>query len=322
MPIFFVTCAAWVLFSLCVRICTVAAATTGDGHCLHVHCCCNPLHHLHTNTRAFCPGVQVDVGITFAAASVATRLSMEVFAINSSVRSPVKVLKLVSFRAGAIGDPYSSPSTLTTLSGSQGKQAQIGLGAILYDKRQYPRLLADDGSPAIPGLLSFTSKRTDVLQVDSKNGTLTLLKNHHSRVAVEAKTCSGVSATLNIFCNLNPTATGDADLGKPNMAPIDAAKVGDTFVIPVRVNTGGLALSFFRVNVNFDAKAFRVTNVQHTIGQRDGSVNFRWVRAAAATRVLLLGPSFAVNRTTVVQTMLCVYIQSTRFPVKSHGTRM
>lgn len=232
------------------------------------------MHLFHCSpARVVCLVVQVDVGIVFVPASVGTKLRMDVLG------SAVKVLKLVSFRAGTFGNPYSG-SALTTMSGGKGKyQAQLGLGATLSDKRQYPRLFANNGSPVIPGLVNFTSKLKNILQVDGKTGTLKLLGNHHSSIVVEAKTCSGVSGFLNLFCNLNPVAVGDADIGKSNGAPVDAAKVGDTFTIPVRVNTGGRALSFFRVNVKFDKDAFKVIKVQHTVGQGDGSVTFINVRA-------------------------------------------
>ena len=226
-------------------------------------------------------GAQVDVGITSTPASVATNISMEI------LDATVKVLQLVSFRAGTVGNPHAG-SPLKTMAGSKGTYlAQLGLGAVLSDKRQYPRLFANDGSPAISGLINFTSALQNTLQVDGRKGTLTLLGNHHSSISVEAKTCSGVSTSIDLFCNLDPSIVGDGDVGKVDGAPIDAAQVGDTFIIPVRVNTGGRALSFFRVNIKFNKDAFQVTKVQHTVSQRDGSVTFINVRPAAMTRVFL-----------------------------------
>lgn len=218
----------------------------------------------------------VNIGATFEKEAALVKLPM---AISDAL---VTVTKLVSFRAGRLGNPYSG-GAISTLSGRKDVyRAQLSMGAMISNGRQYPRLFANDGTPEIPGLVTFSSELSSKLRVDNKKGALTLLSNHHSSIRVEAQTCADnkpvARDTIQLFCNLQPATIGDVDIGNVGAAPINAVKVGQTFVVPVRVNTGERLLRYFRVNVNFDKTAVSVKSVKHSIAQSDGSVNFQDVR--------------------------------------------
>ena len=70
----------------------------------------------------------------------------------------------------------------------------------------------------------------------------------------------GVPSELAVDCNLVP-AVGDFDLGDTVGLAFKDRKVGDTFTLAGRLNTGDQALGAFDVSLNYDAEVLEVLGV-------------------------------------------------------------
>ncbi len=62
---------------------------------------------------------------------------------------------------------------------------------------------------------------------------------------------TGVSTSQAFFCNLDPEV-GDVDLGVRSQAPLASARVGQTVIVPVRINTGSSDLVSVDLIVEYD----------------------------------------------------------------------
>jgi len=133
-----------------------------------------------------------------------------------------------------------------TFSGQKNnKKQQVKLSATLADGTQYVNALV------IPGLVNWSSSLKGKVSVDAK-GIASLHDNHNKKVTLiaTAKT-SGTKGNVQTAPNLTPVV-GDIDLGAiVGVAHPDVA-AGESFTMPVRVNTGGQSLGSIDVTVQYD----------------------------------------------------------------------
>jgi hypothetical protein len=257
----------------------------------------------------------VEITASFANTAAATALDVTI------TDTPVTIKSLDGILLSKGG------KTITTLSGEKGKQkAQIKVGCTLSDDRQYPALFDENGTPKLPGVLSFASGTDDKASVDVKRGTVTLLDNHPTAVQFAATACTDddarkVEVVHSTFCNLHPVTVGDADLGSGTGPPIGTLKKGNDYVIPVRVNTGGKKLQFFNIQVEFDKNTLELKSVAHTIASANGLVQFKAALGESEDVVIVVG---TISNSKVVGGTAGVSIFQMKFSTKGKnaGTAM
>lgn len=148
-------------------------------------------------------------------------------------------------------------------------KAQAYVSVTLTNKRRFVQLLGNDGVPQVPGLVRFSGDEDDAAVVDAMSGAVTLVNNHWSDVGVTVVVAiaggSFLEHTTRFPCNLVPAVQGDVDLGASDGQPLVRRAAGDTFEVPLRVNTGGLFLGTFDIYVNFDSSVLSVGDAQKAV---------------------------------------------------------
>ena len=160
---------------------------------------------------------------------------------------------------------------------------QVMLGLTFSDGRKYPSAIGADGTPALPGLVAFSTDAEDYMSIDSDRGTATLVDNSNTPVYFTAQGCAADAGTagkvqrLSVPCNLLPVSPGDADVGSYNGVPISDVRVGSKFSAEVRVNTGNRALAAFNLRVQFDPSYVEpiISDITHLIGSSQGAVDLK-----------------------------------------------
>ncbi|KAK3251057.1 hypothetical protein CYMTET_39601 [Cymbomonas tetramitiformis] len=120
--------------------------------------------------------------------------------------------------------------------------------------------------------VTFSSDRNESVEVNG-DGVAILLENHHSEVAIEARTVCDtpdVETIKNItlvFANLK-AATNDVDLGKNDGAQFAPVVVGETFSVPVLVQAGDARLKLYDVRLS-------ITN-EYTLRVADCKIGDDW----------------------------------------------
>ena len=124
------------------------------------------------------------------------------------------------------------------------------------------------------------SEATAVMTVSSATGQVTLLGNSVDSVSIVARASNSTAEARTRFpCNVRP-AIGDADLGSYDGAPLPHRAVGDTFEVPLRVNTGGEFLGAFDIFVHFDPSVLAV------VGNPKEAVTFNRNQASIKSGIL------------------------------------
>ncbi len=208
------------------------------------------------------------------------KLESNAVVIESS-NTPVTVTSIDNVRLGL------GSSTLTTLKGHKNKKtAQIQLGVTLSDNRKYTAALSSNGSPVLPGLLTFSSDVASAITIDSTSGLATLVANHYDFVYLSASTCSGsnsiVTGNVSVYANLSPEVA-DIDVGSSNEMPVSKQSKGSQFTVPVRVNTNGKTLKAFNVLIAYIDNDLEFVDIKHTVATNQGSVEFKVGRSTGNT---------------------------------------
>jgi hypothetical protein len=140
----------------------------------------------------------------------------------------------------------------------QGSTAQLSLGASFSDGTQRPDLVGADGTALLPGALLFSSLFSAAVAVDS-GGRLRLQANHDTTVRVAAAVLGNevVSTEVEVVCNLLP-GVGDVDLGNAGGFPLTDQQKDAEFVVPVRINTGGVVLGAIDVEIRYDSSRLEI----------------------------------------------------------------
>lgn len=154
---------------------------------------------------------------------------------------------------------------LTTLNGIVKKGRQmLQLAATFSDDTKHNSLFASDGTPFLPGLIRFESKNTAVVAVDSTKGIVTILKNHHTNVTINAVADIGggkeIIASHSFACNLDPDVT-DVDLGDRTRFPIPHLNPGEAFEVPLRLNSGSQNIGPFQFTIKYDKDVLTAVDV-------------------------------------------------------------
>lgn len=144
--------------------------------------------------------------------------------------SPVNVANITDF--------VLVPENNRTLSGVQNSAvAQVQLSLTFNNGRQVMKFY-EESSALFPGLITLTSKNSQVFSVDSSTGQITLRRNYHQTLSLTATAAvSMVTSEVTVSCNLLP-AIGDVDLGEETGLPLPPRSVGSLIHIQARLNAG------------------------------------------------------------------------------------
>lgn len=166
----------------------------------------------------------------------------------------------------------------TTLTGVKGQgKAQVQLGGRFSNGRIFNSLVSATGSPALPGLITFTSTLESAAFIGEATGTVTLRDNHHSQIIATASACTTtedefVRADLEFSANLGAGYAGDVDLGGTSGPPVKAAAIGVPFEVAVAINTGGKTIGSYDIYLRFDPSALEGVDVVNAIRDSAGKV--------------------------------------------------
>ena len=239
------------------------------------------------------------------------------WAVVATSSAPVTVSSLQSLELHA-----QNGKKITTLSGAAGvPSAQLTLGLIWSDNRQYQSLFTWNQPTELPGMIQFSSLLSEKLRV-TNTGAVTLLANHYEPVVLVAtgscKESADAKAFVSIACNLKPTSTGDVDLGYLNGAPIPPKSVGAKFTVPIRVNTGNKKLAAFNIRIQFDPDMLEpvLSDVKHTVPANKGAVDLKSSISEAGDEIVLAA---VIQKSNIRGTTNGVSIAEVTFVAKSAG---
>lgn len=145
-------------------------------------------------------------------------------------------------------------SFVDTLRGQAGDSARPAVGALLSDGRRLPQLVKSGGAQAFPGLLTWSLLQADgAAAVNPSTGMVTLATNSYRPATLRVQTVTGNAGPLEatFACNLDPVV-GDVDLGAATGIPVPAIAHGQTFTLPILLNTGTMRAGAIDVAVEYD----------------------------------------------------------------------
>lgn len=185
--------------------------------------------------------------------------------LEISVRTEAVLVTAISnFRLG---------NRISTFSGTKDTTQQwLSLGVTLSDGRQYPAMLRN-GKSMLPGLVTYNSSVPSAASVNAVTGRVTLRGNHYEAVSLDAVVCPAgrnvPGRSILVSCNLQ-ASVGDVDLGSSSGSPLAAKSLGDSFTLPVRINTGSGKLQLFSMQLLFDSET--IEYVSHSPGSAVSSL--------------------------------------------------
>ncbi|EDQ87125.1 uncharacterized protein MONBRDRAFT_27653 [Monosiga brevicollis MX1] len=179
--------------------------------------------------------------------------------VNSSVGMPLTFTSAPVFVSSFSGFRLDSGNTLRGVVDEA--SSRLRASCTLSDGRQLSDMFPGSSGVLIPGLVEFTSSRSDVLDVDATTGRVTLRGNAGNEIELRiiARSNSSVSASVSVAGNLDADV-GDVDLGADAGLPVPASQsVGTSFTLGVYVNTGGASAGAYAFEVLFDPEALAAT---------------------------------------------------------------
>ena len=111
-------------------------------------------------------------------------------------------------------------------------------------------------------LVTFSTQDTTKISLNETSGSVTLKANspREVHVTVSALQSPSIKDSFVFACNLDPDV-GDVDIGDVTGVPLKFAHVGESFVAPVRINSGNQVLGSFNVEIVYDSELLEVVSV-------------------------------------------------------------
>ena len=115
-------------------------------------------------------------------------------------------------------------------------------------------------------LVLFSTQDTTKISLNETSGLVTLQANSPQDVSVTtyAVPSPSLKDSFTFACNLDPDV-GDVDIGDVTGVPLKPVQVGVSFVAPVRINSGGLVLGSFDVEVVYNSELLEVVGVNEGV---------------------------------------------------------
>ena len=139
-------------------------------------------------------------------------------------------------------------STGDTLSGQENTvAAQLSVGVTFSDGTKFEEAYVS-GSQVIPALFTVVITDRNVAGITLLAGDLTILDNAPdiTSLTVTMNDRVGLQESLNFYANLE-AGEGELDLGSDLQSPVQPVSPGDTFSVPVYVNTGSVEVGAIEV---------------------------------------------------------------------------
>lgn len=111
-------------------------------------------------------------------------------------------------------------------------------------------------------LVLFSTQDTTKISLNETSGLVTLQGNSLRDVSVTVYAIQSplLRDSFTFACNLDPDV-GDVDIGDVTGVPLKPVQVGESFVAPVRINSGGLVLGSFDVEVVYNSELLEVVDI-------------------------------------------------------------
>ena len=159
----------------------------------------------------------------------------------------------------------------------------------------------------IDSYLSFASSDSSRLAIGS-TGTLTLWNNtlgdSQVSITVSSAADSSVSTVGNFYTNIKPSCY-DVDIGMTASQTLPGYEVGDTFSVPVRINTCNKALTGFQVQIYFDPNVVTAVKDGETDGSNwPGTITYTYGSPSSMVQVLSSEPSSTAKGSKLLLTTL------------------
>ena len=135
-------------------------------------------------------------------------------------------------------------------------QHQVVFTAIFQDGTQYVNLFRDN---SLPNLVTFDAPSSAV-DIDRLTGVSTLRRNLPTTATITVEAINNlIESSINFFTNLDPDI-GDVDLGELTGPPLPPITMGQTFTVPVRVNSGSTILGSIELDIAFNPSTIRAVS--------------------------------------------------------------
>ena len=197
----------------------------------------------------------------FAPANVGTRTLLARF---GSMESHEITLNVNSEDVTVTSIDRLELSTGDTLRGQQNTVvAQLSIGVTFSDGSKIEEAYFD-GAQIIPALFTVVIADRDVARITLLSGDITLLNNapNSSSLTVTVNDRFGRQQSLDFYANLEP-AIHEIKLGSSVQAPVPPVSLGETFSVPVYINTGSTAVGVVEVGVVYSSSLLSLESVEH-----------------------------------------------------------
>jgi hypothetical protein len=155
--------------------------------------------------------------------------------------------------------------------------------------------------------LNFSTSDPGTLET-SNTGTLTLWNNTFGDEQILFKVISAIDSEVGAeslyYCNLEP-ACYDVDIGMEQGAPLPGYSVGDSFNVPIRMNTCNQPLTGFQIEIYFDPSVVLAVKDGESNGDDwPGTITYTYGSPSSMVLVLSSEPSSTADDTNLLLTTL------------------
>ena len=153
-------------------------------------------------------------------------------------------------------------STGETLSGEQNTiAAQLSIALTFSDGSKFEDAYIN-GRQVIPALFTVVFADSSVASITVLNGDITLLGNAPSTTSLTViiNDRTGLQETIDFYANLEPSVD-ELDLGLPTGTPVSPVSLGDSFSVPLFINTGSTNIGAIEIGVAYSSSLLSLDSV-------------------------------------------------------------
>ena len=139
--------------------------------------------------------------------------------------------------------------------------AQLSVGLTFSDGTKFEEAYID-GEQVIPALFTVVFADRDVARITVLTGDITLLGNSPSgtSLTITINDRTGRQQTLEFYANVEPSVH-ELDLGSSTQSPEAPVSIGQSFSVPVFINTGSTGLGAIEVGVGYSSSLLSLDTV-------------------------------------------------------------
>ena len=177
-----------------------------------------------------------------------------------------------------------------TLTGLQDRSTlQLFVNLDFSDSSKILWLFSSENSTLFD-LVLFSTQDTTRISLNETSGLVTLQANSPQdvHVSVYAVQSPLLRDSFTFACNLDPDV-GDVDIGDVTGVPLKPVEVGESFVAAVRINSGGLVLGSFDVEIVYNSELLEVVGVTEGADMRGFFVSDRPSQTSQTGKLRIAG---------------------------------